>query len=99
MKQNKVTCAIRIVLFLGMCHKAANVQEISRGIHMSEGCVKEVLCLLQQAYVLIVDEYTGFYQLQDCMASLTMEDITRIIDGPMERGDMLYESKGTVISG
>ena len=99
MKQNKVTCAIRIVLLLGICHKAANIQEISREIHMSEGCVKAVLCLLQQAHVLIVDEYTEAYRLQDCMAPLTMEDITKIMDGPMERGDMLYESKGTVISG
>ena len=99
MKQNKVICAIQIVLFLGMCHRAVNIQEICRGIHMSEGCVKAVLCLLQQAQVLIVDEYTGFYQLQDCMASLTMENITRIVNGPMERGDMFYESKGTAISG
>lgn len=94
MKQNKVNCAVQIILFLAICHKAATVEEISRGIHMSPQCIETVLCLLQQADVLIMRDYeNNTYQLRDYEVHMTLTGISEMMEKSIEKRDMRYRSK------
>ena len=97
MKGNRVICAIQIVLFLGICHKPANIQDICKGIRMPKSYVSPVLDLLQKAHVLaITDSYS--YRLHEQVDHLTLTDITAAVEKTMEREDICYELKDIGIS-
>lgn len=98
MKGNRVICAIQIVLFLGICHKEANIQDICKGIRMPPNYVSPVLNLLQEAQVLTTTD-SQTYTLQDQADNLTLTDITAAVEKRMEREDICYGLKSMVISG
>lgn len=86
---NKISCAVKVVLFLYIIDKASTTKEIALGIRMAEPCVEIVLNQLEKAHIVIADsgvdgnvniERECTYQLQRGKDQITVADIKRIMD-------------------